>query len=325
MSLHEIARTLMQDGKGIFIADEYSESLNELFSLQNISGDDAKRAYREIIFTTEGIERFLSGVVLSEEALGQSSSDGTPFYEVLSAKEILVGVTLQLSSDTAGLKEHVHELRSRAVSFAYIRIDGRVDDGPATEEVKEKIRNVIECAKILQNENVLPILGIDVMTDGPHTAGQAEDHLVETLALLSDALESSGLDLKGLIIGTTLSATGLQNPLRAEPNEVAQRSLRALSSSLPETLGGVSILSGQDVPEKVTANLNALSRLEPFPWPITFSFSRAFHIPALSVWCGMDENAGNAQSVFLSRLSLTESADAAGYSGSMEDGTLDRL
>jgi fructose-bisphosphate aldolase class I len=322
MTIHEIARALMHDGKGIFIADESNESLAQLFSLQNISVDDASRAYRDVLFTAEGIERFLSGVVLSDEALSQSVSDGTPFYDALSSKEILVGALCDITSDISHLKEHVHALRSRAVSFSYLRIGTNVSDGPANAELKEKIRNAIECAKILQGENILPLIGVDVSTEGPHTAGQAEDTLVEALSLLSDALESSGLDLKGVIVATGMSATGLQNPLRAEANEVAERTVRALTSSLPEVLGGVSFLSGQDTPEKTTANLNSISRLEPFPWPITFSFSCTFHIPVLSVWKGSNENAANAQSAFLSRLSLAESADAAGYGKGMEDSNL---
>ena len=315
----------MQDGKGIFISDEYAESLQELLSSQNIPDEDAKRAYREVIFSAEGTEHFLSGVVISEEALAESASDGTPFYELLSAKEILVGAPIDVSADYSHLKEHAHRLRSQAVSFAYLRIDARVDDGPASTQIKEKIRNAIACAKILQTENILPLIGIDITGDGPHTAGQVEDHLVETLALVSDALESGGLDMKGLIIGSTISATGLQNPLRAEAKEVAERTVRAVSSSLPETLGGVVFLSGQEEPEKATANLNAIARLEPFSWPITFAFSRAFHMPALSAWKGKEENIANAQSAFLSRLSLTESADAAGYVSGMEDSALDTL
>lgn len=322
MTLHEIAKTLMHDGKGIFIADEYPESLRELFSSENISNDaDALRAYREMLLSAEGIELFLSGVVLSEEASAQCASDGTPFYELLSAKAILVGALLETDGQK-DLKQHAHELRSLAVSFAYVRLEINADDAPASERLKEMIRSAIESSKILQSENILPVIGIDLSTKGPHTAGQAEDTLVETLALLSDALESSGLDLKGLVVATGMPATGLDNPLRAGSNEVADRAVRAVTSSLPETLGGVAFLSGQDAPEKTAANLNAIARLEPFSWPITFAFSRAFHLPALLAWKGNEENIPNAQSAFLSRLSLTESADAAGYAPGMEDSGL---
>lgn len=319
MSLHEIAHALTRDGKGIFVADENSTSLDEVLLAQGISSDsETRRMYRELMFTTEGTEKFLSGIVLSEEALQQTSSDGNPFYELVSSKGIFVGAVFFEMEPNENFKNRVHEFRSRAVTFAYVPVSVQVENGPMHTEYKAQLRNAIACSKILQNENVVPLIAIQTDIDGPHTAGQAEDTSVETLALLSDALESSDLDLKGVVIGVSFSATGLQNPLRAEAGEVAERTLRALSASLTEKAGGVVLLSGKESPECATANLNALARLEPFLWPITFAFSHAFHTPTLSVWKGNTENTANAQAAFLSRLSLTESADAAGYSSRME-------
>lgn len=324
MTLHEIAKKLMQDGKGIFIADEYPGSLNQLFVSQNISTDDESlRTYRELLVTTEGIERLLSAVVLSQDALLVETKDGTPLHELLASKEILVGTLIEAKNENA--RQRIHELRSLSVTFGYIRLEAHIGAGPTSDEFKDSIRFAVETAQHMHAEDIVPILGVDTHTDGPHTAGQAEDYLVESLSLLSDALESSGLDLKGVIVATGFAATGLQNPTRVDSKEVAERTVRAITSSLPERIGGVVFLSGEELPENASAHLNFVSRLEPFAWPVTFFFSQAFNVSALSVWKGTEENSANAQSAFLSRISLTESADAAGYASSMEDGALDRF
>ncbi|MBV9349441.1 MAG: fructose-bisphosphate aldolase, partial [Patescibacteria group bacterium] len=133
------------------------------------------------------------------------------------------------------------------------------------------------------------------------------------------ALKSEDAELPGMITAVSMAVSGSDASARADSQEVAERTLRALTTGLPENMGGVVFLSDAQNPEEGTANLNALARLEPLPWPIAFCFARALLEPVLAAWKGADENFADAQAVLNQRLALLSRADAAGYSTALED------
>ncbi len=331
MTLHEIAATLMTDGKGILAADESTGTCEKRFSALGIPcTEDTRRAYREMLFTTPGVEEFLSGIILYDETIRQSASDGTPFPDVLAAKNILVGIKVDqgLKDDPAfpdgkvtagldGLAERLQEYKSLAAVFAKWRVVVKVGEETGNVALAENSRRLVKYAQICHEKGFVPIIEPELLMDGPHTAAQAEDALVETLAIVFDEFAKSTVDLKGVILKTSMAVTGSENPLRAEAKEVAERTVRALKTSVPENLAGVVFLSGGQSPEEATANLNAMARLEPLPWPLSFSFARALQGPALAAWKGADENIPEAQAALLKRLSLTVAADVAGYTAEM--------
>jgi fructose-bisphosphate aldolase class I len=315
MNQNETARSLIKDGRGIFIFDRADAELSAELSARGCETENALQKFRDALLSTEGAERFLSGVVLSPDALRASGMDGMPYHELLSEKNILIGVSVREDDDTRSL---LSELRSMGAVFALTRIVREANQQSADAALKERITAAVAFAKACAEFSAVPVISVEVRADGSHTSGQAEDALVELLSLLSDGLESGALDLKGIIIRSTFAATGLLNPLRAKPSEVAERTLRALSSSLPQVLGGVMLADDLLEPAEAASYLNALSRLEPFSWPISFAFSQSLHIPAMQAWKGAEENIPALQAAFLSRLSLAEAADAAGYSSGAE-------
>src|SRR2546428_1074473 len=92
-SLNEIARALVAPGKGILAADESSGTIEKRFKSIGVeSTEDRRRTYREMLFTTAGASDFISGVILLDETIRQSASDGTPFPKVLAAQGIIAGI-----------------------------------------------------------------------------------------------------------------------------------------------------------------------------------------------------------------------------------------
>ena len=82
--LHSTARALVAEGKGILAADESDGTIKKRFdSIGTESTEDTRRAYRELLFTTPGAEEYISGVILFDETIRQSASDGTPFAKLL--------------------------------------------------------------------------------------------------------------------------------------------------------------------------------------------------------------------------------------------------
>ncbi len=316
MNLHDTAYALMRDGKGVLAADEDTATLEKRFSIFNIPcTEDSRRRYRELVFTTPGIESFLSAVILSEEGMRQSSASGNIFSELIASKDILVGV--HLDENVPGDVSRIQEYKSLAAVCVKKRITIEVAD-TSSENFRTETQSLAEFARACQEKSLVPILGLELVQVGPHTAAQAEDALIKGLSVLVDSLQTSGVDYKGLIIETSMASTGTENPLPAESREVAERTVRALSVAVPASIGGILFFSDGETPESATADLNAIARLEPFPWSVAFCFSRALQEPVLKVWLGQEENVADAQAALYARLALNVRADGAGYGLGME-------
>ncbi len=333
MTLHDTAVHLVRQGKGILAADESNTTCNKRFEALGIPATvDMRRAYREILFTTPGIEEFLSGVILYDETLRQNASDGTPFHSVLSSKGILTGIKVdgglddtmfsdgQVTKGLDGLADRLKEYKSMSAVFTKWRMVTKVTDTPQNSALQENVKRMAEYARVAQAEGFVPIIEPEVLIDGDHTAAQSENAIVETLALSFDALEKAGVPLKEVILKTSMAVSGNKNSARAGAKEVAEGTMRALKATVPAAVAGVVFLSGGQTPEEATANLNEIARLEPHAWPLTFSFSRALQEPVLALWKGNDHNTADAQAAFRKRLSLNALADAGGYSLAMEAG-----
>jgi fructose-bisphosphate aldolase class I len=336
MTLHDTAKTLVRQGKGILAADESNATCDKRFAALGIpTTEEMRRAYRELLFTATGIEEYLSGIILYDETIRQSAVDGTPFHELLASKDILVGIKVDqgLAEDPAnpngkltkgleGLGERLQEYKSMSAVFAKWRAVMSVADKLGDATVRENASRMAAYAALCHEKGFVPIVEPEVLMDGSHTAAQAEDTLVEVLSVVFDALEAKRVDVKGILLKTSMAVTGKDNTLRAEPYEVAARTVRALTNSVPDKLAGIVFLSGGQSPEEATANLNAIARVEPLPWPITFSFSRALQEPALAAWKGDPRSVTDAQAALVERLSLNVAADAGAYSPSLEESAL---
>ena len=319
MDLSETVRALMQDGKGIVLTGESNETEDARLLSFGIGSADARREYHELLITTPGIEGHVSGIILSPEAIHENASTGMPLPELIVSKNILVGVSLFADTPDESFVEKIREYRSHGALFAFFSVPVSVSSEPVSEELQKNIHSLAECATHALAEGIVPILSPDISMYGAHSAAQAEDYLLEVLSLLADDLKAALVPLDQILIGASMAVSGSENSARADAAEVSERSVRSLTTALSDKIGGVLFLSDAQTPTEATANLNALARLEPLPWPIAFCFARALQEPVLEVWKGNQENFAEAQSAFEGRLSLLSRADAAGYSKTLEE------
>ncbi len=329
---HSVVSHLLKQGKGILAADESIATCTERFEALGIpSTPEMRAAYREMLFTAENVGSYLSGAILFDETLRQATADGTPFAELLASKSILVGIKVDqgLAKDPQfdgedvtkgldGLRARLSEYRELGASFTKWRSVHPVNGASPTAMRENASRQAAYAGDVLQ-EGLVPIIEPEVLMKGSHSAEEAEKAITEVLSVVIDALHVRDIDLSHVIIKTAMAVAGSDSS-KAESEEVAERTVRALKTALPEELGGVVFLSGGQEPKEATANLNAISRLEPLPWPITFSFARALQNDAMKLWSGKSEMVGEAQAAFLSRLSLVKAADAGAYSPALENG-----
>lgn len=338
MKVRETIRSLMRQGKGILAADESVKTITERFQALGIeSTEDMRREYRELLLTTPGMEQYLSGVIFYDETLRQAMSDGTPFPQYAFERGVLPGIKVDLGLEfdpqfngevtkgLDGLRARLKEYVALGAWFTKWRATVRVGTPHGAPHVRENASRLAVYAEEAIAEGLAPIVEPEVLMTGAHSAGDAEETLVETLSVVVDALGARDIDLRNVIIKTSMAVSGSDAEGRAPAAEVAERTVRALIASLPEEVGGVVFLSGGQTPEEASKNLNAISRLEPLPWDITFSFARALQGPPMETWRGIKDNIPDAQSIFLERLGLTASADAAGYNPLAEEGSLERL
>ncbi len=334
-NIHKTVTALMQQGKGILAADESNKTANKRFDAVGVEQtEENRRKYRELLFTAPGVEQYLSGVILYDETLRQGTEDGMPFPEYLASKGVLAGIKVdqgledvspdkgpeggQVTRGLEGLEDRLKEYKTLGASFAKWRAVARVGDGYADPAIIENAKRLAEYACVCQSLDIVPIVEPEVLIDGVHSAEDTEGSLIESLAIVADALVKKGVKLSHVIFKTSMAVSGKDAENRAGAQEVAERTVRALKTALPDDVGGVVFLSGGQTPEEATGNFNAIARLEPFPWEVAFSFSRALQEPVLELWAGHDEKKELAQAEFLKRLTLAVAADAGGYSPGME-------
>jgi len=317
-----VARSLFAPGKGILAADESVATATERLATFGIAAGAAMREqYRDLFLNAEGIERYLTGVILFPETLLQKGSGAEPFPASLAARGILPGVKVDLGTEpltekspeyiTNGLIDLPERLRTyeqQGARFAKWRavfcIAG--DQLPTATAIHENAKRLAQYAKEAQAQGLVPILEPEVLYNGIHSRMRARAVLGEVLETVFAVLAEHAVDRASIVLKTSMVLSGKESEKRDTPEEVAEDTIAALLKSVPRQIAGVTFLSGGQTPDQATDNLSAICRLSRqnggTPWPISFSFARALQGEALAVWKGKQENIPAARAVFLARL-----------------------
>ncbi|MDE1919470.1 MAG: fructose-bisphosphate aldolase class I [Patescibacteria group bacterium] len=325
-----IARSLFAEGKGILAADESVHTATARLASYGIpTSAEMRRKYRDLFFGAEGIEQFLSGVILFSETLREKGNDKKLFPKSLAARGILPGVKVDLGTEpistspeeliTQGLldlPERLAEYKKQGAAFtkwrAVIRIDG--DQLPTASAIHENAKRLAQYAKEVQTAGLVPILEPEVLLEGKHSRARARAVIKEALTTLFSVLEEQSVDRASLVVKTSMALSGSESPRKDTPEEVAEDTLAALMESVPRQVAGIVFLSGGQSPDQATDNLGAIirrAREVSAPWPLTFSYARALQDEALELWKGKEENVPAARAAYLDRLAKVSAALAA--------------
>ncbi len=313
--IYEIASALVVSGKGILAADESDPTAGKRLSMVNLPNEPENRQdFREMLFTAPGIEKYLSGVIMYDSTLRNSTDDGMLFPDVLMSKGIIPGIKVDMGTRdlygfrgefvTQGLDnlyERLKEYYNLGARFAkwrsVITIDG--DETPTEEAIEMNVIMMVRYAQIAQSLGVVPIVEPEVIFSGDHSLQRSELVTTKVLQILFHYLIKYRVDLSGLILKSSMVLAGDSYPEETIPEEVANATVRTFRMSVPAEVAGIVLLSGGQDYKRATANLNAIAKLGRNPWPITFSFSRAIEEPVLLAWGGKPENVGLAQDTLL--------------------------
>ena len=332
--LESIAQAMVAKGKGILAADESMGTIKNRFdSIKIESNENNRRAYREMLFTTKGLEEAVSGVILFDETLRTAASDGTAFSQVLSKKGIMPGIKVDkgpvaipgfagetVTEGLDGLRGRVKEYKELGAKFAKWRAVIAIGDGiPTYTCLQANAHALARYAALCQEGGIVPIVEPEVLLDGNHTIERCEDVTQETLRITFTALLEQRVHLEGIILKPSMVVSGKANPRQAGVDEVAERTIRCLKRTVPGAVPGIAFLSGGQSAVSATEHLNKMNQLGPHPWQVSFSYARALQDPALKAWKGEPGNVAAAQKIFYHRAKMNSAARSGSYTKKMEE------
>jgi fructose-bisphosphate aldolase class I len=329
--LETTAKALVAEGKGILAADESSGTIKKRFdSIDVESTEDNRRAYRELLFTTEGVEDYISGVILYDETIRQQASDGTPFPELLASKGVIPGIKVDLGAKPLaltdgetitegldGLRGRLEEYRALGARFAKWRATYSIGDHlPSEYCVWTNAHALARYAALCQEAGIVPIVEPEVLQDGTHTIDESAKVTGRVLQGVYTELRDQRVDFAGTLLKPNMVMSGYEATDRAGVDEVAERTLDVFYRHVPAAVPGIVFLSGGQSDEDATAHLNAMNARGPHPWQLSFSYGRALQAPALKAWSGSNVEAG--QQAYLRRAKLNSAARSGAYAPEME-------
>ena len=341
MNDHELAgtaRQLVAGGKGLLAMDESNPTCNARFAEADIpQTKDARRAYRELIVTTPGLGECISGAILYDETIGQSTTGGIRFAEVLIAAGVVSGI--KVDTGAKDLADHPGEKVTEGLDGLRARLQGYwqsgarfakwravlavTDSHPSRGCIEANAHALARYAALCQEAGLVPVVEPEVLMAGEHTLARCRDVTEEVLLRVFDQLHGQRVLLEGMLLKPSMVLPGLDCPEQADVAEVADATVGSLLRVVPAAVPGVMFFSGGQSSELATARLNAMNaRFRPPearpPWALAFSFARAIQHPALAIWRGQERNRVQAQQALYHRAKLNHAACQGRYDASME-------
>ncbi len=333
--LIDTARTLVAGDKGLLAMDESNPTCNKRFAMLGIPQTEyARRAYRELIITTPGLGEFISGFILYDETIRQSTKDGVPFVKVITDAGIIPGIKVDTGAkDMAGhpgekITEGLDGLRDRLAGYAQMgarfakwRAVITIADGiPSRGCIEANAQALVRYAALCQEVGLVPVVEPETLMNGDHTLDRCLKVTEEVLRTVFNQLYIQRVMLEGMILKPNMALPGLTCPKQEGVDEVADATVRCLLRAVPAAVPGIAFLSGGQSSELASARLNAMnvrfkSRL---PWALAFSFARAIQQPALEIWQGEESHVLAAQKALYHRASCNRAARRGEYNAAME-------
>ncbi len=334
--LTDTVHTLLAGSKGLLAMDESTGTCNKRFAALGIPQTETfRRDWRELIVTTPGLGKYISGAILYDETIHQKKKDGTLIVNAIIDDGIIPGIKVdtgakdmagfageKITEGLDGLRERLTGYYKMGARFAKWRAVIAIGNGIPTNACIEANANALaRYAALCQQAGLVPIVEPEVLMDGNHDLQQCFDVTKHVLKIVFDQLNLQKVMLEGMLLKPNMVIPGLQSTQQVTIDEVADATVQCLLQSVPAEVGGVAFLSGGQSGEMASAHLNAMHVLHgaTLPWPLTFSFARAIQQPAMSIWGGEEKNKHAAQQALYHRAKCDDAARRGEYSAAMEE------
>jgi fructose-bisphosphate aldolase, class I len=335
--LEDIAQAMVVEGKGILAADESTGTIKKRFdSIGTESTPVNRRDYREMLFSaSEAMRNYVSGVILYDETIQQTASDGRPMAELIGASGAIPGIKVdtgakdmafhpgeKVTEGLDGLRERLKAYHGMGARFAKWRgVIDIADHTPTWACIKANAHALARYAALCQEQHIVPIVEPEVLMDGPVASHDIDRCYEVTEAVLNavfNELYEADVRLEGMVLKPNMVIAGKNAKKQASPDEVAEKTLRCLKATVPAAVPGIAFLSGGQSDEEATRHLSLLNQLGPHPWRLTFSYGRALQAAALKAWGGKAANVKAAQAAFEHRARMNGLATLGQWNAGLE-------
>jgi fructose-bisphosphate aldolase class I len=312
--LNKVAEAMVAPGRGILAADESTGTIKKRFDSLGVEAtSDSRRDYREMLFrSTDAMSKYISGVILYDETIRQNAKDGTPLVKIIEKAGTLPGIKVDkgakplpfcagelITEGLDGLGERLAEYRNLGAKFAKWRavIDIGADI-PSYDCIMTNAHALGRYAALCQQEGIVPIVEPEVLMDGDHDADRCAMITEWMLKTVFEQLYYQRVALEGMVLKPNMIVPGKKSAKRASVEEVAEKTLKVLKACVPASVPGIAFLSGGQSDEEATAHLDAMNKMGPLPWRVSFSYGRALQAAPQKTWSGKSENVAAAQRAF---------------------------
>ena len=331
--LEKVAHQMVAPGKGILAADESSSTIKKRFDAIGVeSTENNRRDYREFMFRTAAMRDFISGVILYDETIWQNAADGTPLVKVITDAGALPGIKVDEGVEplpgspketiTKGLDQlstRLPKYYERGARFAKWRAVIDIGAGiPSHDAIHANAHALARYAALCQQAKIVPIVEPEVLMDGDHDIDTCYRVAEWVLKEVFQELYYAKVALEGMVLKPNMAISGKKSPKQASVQEVAERTVKLLKNCVPPAVPGIAFLSGGQSDEEATAHLDAMNKLGPLPWKLTFSYGRALQAAPQKAWSGKKENVNAGQAAFAHRARMTGLAALGKWSQSLE-------
>ncbi len=330
--LERIAKAMVSQGRGILAADESSSTIKKRFDKISLeSTEENRRSYREMLFTTADIQKYISGVIFFDETLRQKTREGVPFADHLTKLGIVPGIKVDtgakalagfpnetITEGLDGLRERLAEYHKLGARFAKWRavIDIGADI-PSAFAIDANAHALARYAALCQEAGIVPIVEPEVLMDGAHSIERCEEVTGAALLAVFDQLAAHRVHLEGMVLKPNMVISGKKNANRAGAQAVADATLRTLKRYVPSAVPGIAFLSGGQSSAEAALHLSLMNQ-QALPWQLTFSYGRALQDAALTAWAGKAATYGAGQAAFGKWARLNSLARSGQYKEGMD-------
>jgi fructose-bisphosphate aldolase, class I len=333
--LNKVAEAMVAPGRGILAADESTATIKKRFDVLGVeSTTDMRRDYREMLFrTSEAMSKYISGVILYDETIRQNAKDGTPLVKIIEKSGSLPGIKVDkgtkplpecpgevVTEGLDGLRERLAEYRGLGAKFAKWRAVINIGEHgmPSRTCVRTNAHALARYAALCQDAGIVPIVEPEVLMDGGHDIDRCAEVTAWVLKETFQELFYNRVALEGMVLKPNMTVPGKKSPKRASVAEVADKTLRVLKECVPAAVPGIAFLSGGQSDEDATAHLDAMNKLGPLPWHVSFSYGRALQHAPQTTWSGKSENVAAAQRAFSHRAMMNGLAALGQWKADLE-------
>ncbi len=332
--LNKIACKILDNGKGILAADESTGTMTKRLESVGVQSNAENRIlFRENLFSSKGMSKFIGGVILFDETIKQNISNGKKVTQLLAEMGSIPGIKVdtgakqlagspdeKITEGLDGLRDRLKEYSKLGAKFTKWRAVYNISKKyPSKLSINSNAHALARYAALVQECKMVPIVEPEVLMDGDHSADECFIKTSEAIKKCFDELILHNVDLTGLILKPNMILSGNKSKNQISNEETAKLTVKCLKESVPDEVPGIAFLSGGQSEVQATENLNLINKFNNTNFIMSYSYGRALQQSALKHWAKNTKDIIGTQAVFDHRAKMCSLAAKGKWTSELEN------